>query len=268
MEQPRWDVPVVDRTEFRPALDLPPSARQNRLTVLLRLLLLIPQFIVLWLLSIVAFVVAVIGWFGALFGGRLPRFAAEWLAGFVAYDTRVYASMLLIVDRYPPFRFQAPEHPVRIELRPGEPLNRLAVFFRLVLVAPAAIVQGLLQAGWWTVSVIHWLVVLIMGRMPQALFEATAAVLRYRMRFQAYLLMLTSTYPKGVFGDPPNAEPERSATRPLVLTGAAKALLVIYLVLGAASWAAGSASDQWQSEDDNPYTGDVVSTLAPLPVGR
>ncbi|MFD5562280.1 DUF4389 domain-containing protein [Kitasatospora griseola] len=265
MEQPRWDVPVVDRTEFRPALDLPPSARQNRLTVLLRLLLLIPQLIVLWLLSIVAFVVTVIGWFGALFTGRLPRFAAEWLSGFLVYDTRVYASMLLMVDRYPPFRFAAPEHPVRIEVRPGEPLNRLAVFFRLLLVVPAAIVQGLLQAGWWSLSVIHWLVVLVMGRMPQALFEATAAVLRYRVRFEAYLMMLTSSYPVGVFGDPPNAEPQRSATRPLVLTGAAKALLVIYLVLGVASWAAGSASDEWHSEDDNP--GDVVTTLAPLRVG-
>ncbi|MFD8483256.1 DUF4389 domain-containing protein [Kitasatospora sp. NPDC059673] len=268
MEQPRWDVPVVDRAEFQPALDLPPSARQNRFTVLLRLLLLIPQFIVLWLLSIVAFVVAVIGWFGALFTGRLPRFAAKWLSGFLAYDTRVYASMLLLVDRYPPFSFDASEHPVRIEVRPGEELNRLAVFFRLLLAIPAAIIQGLLQAGWWTLSVVHWLIVLITGRMPQALFEATAAVLRYRMRFQAYLMMLTSAYPKDVFGDPPNTEPQHSATRPLVLTGAAKALLVIYLVLGAASWAVGSATDEWHTGDKNPDTGDVISTLAPLRVGR
>ncbi|KDN84545.1 DUF4389 domain-containing protein [Kitasatospora cheerisanensis] len=267
MEHPRWDAPVVDRTEFRPALDIPPPDRQNRLTVLLRLLLLIPQFVVLWLLSIVAFVVVVIGWFGALVTGRLPRFAAEWLAGYVAYDTRVYASMLLVVDRYPPFRFAAPDHPVRIELRPGGPLNRLAVFFRLLLVIPAAIVQGLLQAGWWTLSFVNWLIVLILGRMPQALFEATAAVLRYRMRFQAYLLMLTSAYPKDVFGDPPNAEPQRSATRPLVLTGAAKALLVIYLVLGLFSSAAGSTSDQWTDENGDTYTGDVISTLAPLRSG-
>ncbi|MFJ1757670.1 DUF4389 domain-containing protein [Kitasatospora sp. NPDC088134] len=262
MEQPKWDVPVVDRTEFLPALDVPPPGPQNRLTVLLRLLLLVPQFVVLWLLSIVSFVVVVIGWFGALLTARLPRFAADWLSGYLAYDTRVYASMLLMVDRYPPFRFDAPDHPVRIEVRPGEPLNRLAVFFRLLLAIPAAIVQGLLQTGWWAISFISWLIVLILGRMPQTLFEATAAVLRYRMRFQAYVTMLTSAYPKGVFGDPAGSEPQRSATRPLVLGGPAKALLVIYLVLGLAGSGAGSTSSQWS---DDGYVGDdTVSTLAPL----
>ncbi|MFJ4677179.1 DUF4389 domain-containing protein [Kitasatospora sp. NPDC088783] len=262
MEQPRWDVPVVDRTEFQPALDIPPPGAQNRLTVLLRLLLLVPQYVVLWLLSIVAFVVVVIGWFGALFAGRLPRFAVGWLSGYLAYDTRVYASTLLITDRYPPFRFDAPDYPVRIELRAGGPLNRLAVFFRLLLAIPAGIVQGLLQSGWWAVSFISWLVVLVLGRMPRALFEATAAVLRYRMRFEAYLMMLTAAYPKAVFGDPADSEPVRSATRPLVLTGAAKALLVIYLVLGVIGSAASSVTNDWDSYEDD---GGTVSTMAPLP---
>ncbi|QKW20318.1 DUF4389 domain-containing protein [Kitasatospora sp. NA04385] len=261
MEQPRWDVPAVDRTEFQPALDVPPPGPQNRLTVLLRLLLLVPQYVVLWVLSIVAFAVVVIGWFGALFGGRLPRFAARWLSGFLAYDTRVYASSLLLTDRYPPFRFEAQDHPVRIELRAGGPLNRLAVFFRLLLAIPAAIVQGLLQTGWWTLSFISWLVVLVLGRMPQALFGATAAVLRYRMRFQAYLMMLTAAYPKAVFGDPVDSEPVRSATRPLVLTGAAKALLVVYLVLGVIGSAASSVTSDWNGYEDD---GDTVSTMASL----
>ncbi|MFC8719166.1 DUF4389 domain-containing protein [Kitasatospora sp. NPDC057198] len=261
MEQPRWDVPVLDRTEFRPALDVPPPGPQNRLTVLLRLLLLVPQYVVLWLLSIVAFAVVVIGWFGALFGGRLPRFAADWLSGYLGYATRVHASSLLLTDRYPPFRFDAPDHPVRIELRPGGPLNRLAVFFRLLLAVPAAIVEGLLMTGWWALSFVSWLVVLVLGRMPEALFGATAAVLRYWMRLQAYLMMLTSAYPKAVFGDPADSEPPRSATRPLVLTGAAKALLVVYLVLGVIGSAAGSVTTDWDTYED----GGTVSTTGPLP---
>ncbi|MFD0345506.1 hypothetical protein ACFQ0M_04260 [Kitasatospora aburaviensis] len=44
-------------------LDMPKPGEQNRLTVLFRILLLIPQFIVVWVLSVVAFFVAVIGWF-------------------------------------------------------------------------------------------------------------------------------------------------------------------------------------------------------------
>ena len=48
-------------------------AEQRRLTVLLRIILLIPQWVALWALGIAAEVIAVIGWFGALFTGRLPR---------------------------------------------------------------------------------------------------------------------------------------------------------------------------------------------------
>jgi hypothetical protein len=219
--------------EWLPALDIPEPGEQRRLTVLVRWLLLVPQFIALWLLGIAAFVVVVIGWFGALVLGRLPDFAAGYLSEFLGYATRVMASSMLLVDRYPPFALRAPEdYPVQVDVRPGE-LNRFAVFFRLLLVIPAAIVQGLLSTGWYTVSIIVWLVVLVLGRMPRPLFEATAAVLRFNMRVSAYLLLLTSAYPKRLFGDESTLTPRTvSATRPLLLSGAGKGLLVLFLVAG------------------------------------
>ena len=58
-------------------------APQRRVTVLFRLLLAIPQLIVLYVLSIVAELVAVVGWFAALFTGRLrPAWPAFLPAGF------------------------------------------------------------------------------------------------------------------------------------------------------------------------------------------
>ena len=221
--------------EWLPALDIPEPDRQRRLTVLVRWLLLIPQFIVVWLLGIAAFVVVVIGWFCALVLGRLPDFAASYLSGYLGYQTRVMASSMLLVDRYPPFALGAPEdYPVQVDVRPDR-LNRLAVFFRLLLVIPAAIVEGLLSTGWYAVSVIVWLVVLVLGRMPRPLFEATAAVLRFSMRVSAYLLLLTSAYPKHLFGDESVLTPRTvSATRPLLLSGAAKVLVVLFLVVGLA----------------------------------
>ena len=47
----------------------------------------------------------------------------------MAYSTRVYASLYLLVDSYPPFVFAAPESPVQVDLHPGG-LNRLAALFR------------------------------------------------------------------------------------------------------------------------------------------
>ncbi|MFJ9520811.1 DUF4389 domain-containing protein [Kitasatospora sp. NPDC101801] len=252
-----WDasatLPAPGR-EWLPALDVPEPKQQSRLTVFFRMLLLIPQFIVVWLLSIAAFFVVVIGWFGALFTGRLPEFAARYLTGYVGYSTRVEAYLMLLVDAYPPFRFDAPEYPVRIEVRPGE-LNRLAVFFRIILVIPAAIIQGVLGLGWWAVSFISWLVVLFLGRMPRPLFEATAAIVRYRYRYQAYYLMLSSAYPKGLFGetavDSPVGGGPVSATRPLVLSSAGRGLLVVFIVIGALAYLASSITTSVTSDDDD-----------------
>ncbi|WMX48636.1 DUF4389 domain-containing protein [Streptomyces roseicoloratus] len=245
--------------EFRPALDVPAPGRQRRWTVFLRWLLLIPQFIVVALLSIVAFFVTIAGWFAALVLGRLPDPVATVLAGILAYQTRVDASASLLVDRYPPFAFDAPDHPVQIELR-RTPLNRLAVFFRLILMIPAAIVSSLAQSGWAAVSWVFWLIGIVLGRLPEPVFAATAAVVRYRMRFNAYLMMLTPVYPKGIFGDEPApaAGQARSATRPLLLATSAKVLVWLFLLLGLAGHVTNGAVTN--ADDDADYGAHPVVT--------
>jgi hypothetical protein len=222
--------------EFLPVLDVFPPSRQRRWTVLLRLILLIPQLIVVWVLGIVAAIIVFFGWFGALFLGRLPGFALNYLGRYLAYELRVQGYGMLLVDRYPPFSFTAPDYPVQIGLQPG-PLNRAAVFFRLLLVIPAAIVQGVVYSGWIVCAFVIWLIVLIRGSMPRSVFQAAAAVLRFTLRVEAYMYLLTSAYPKRLLGDQPirDYDPSwgaASSTCPLVLTGGAQGLLVLFIVLG------------------------------------
>lgn len=240
----------VDDDEFRPALDVPPPDRQRRWTVLLRWLLLLPQFVVVALLSIAAFFVTIAGWFAALFLGRLPDPIADFLGTVLAYQTRVSASSTLLVDRYPPFAFDAPEYPVRIELR-RTPLNRLAVLFRLILVIPAAIISGLAMSGWFALCWVFWLIGIVLGRLPEPVFGATAAVVRYRMRLSAYMMMLTPVYPKGILGDAPApaAEKPYSGTRPLILGTPAKVLVWVFLLLGLA----GNVTSGSVDYDSNDY---------------
>jgi hypothetical protein len=175
---------------------------QRRLTVLLRAILAIPHLVVLWLLGIVAEVIAVIGWFGALFTGRLPQFAEDYLSGYLHWYVRVYAYYALLTDAYPPFAFGDTDYPVRVAIPPRGPLNRLAVLFRIFLAIPAAVVGGLLVWGGWTIVLfIAWLIMLVTGTMPESLYQAYAAVLRYYTRYFGYLLLLTSEYPSEIFGD-------------------------------------------------------------------
>ena len=259
MAETSWGVPAAgwpqEPQEFLPVLDVPEPGRQNRLTVLVRLLLLIPHFVVLWVLGILAFFAMVIGWFAALFTGRLPEGIARYLTHYLGYQARVICSGLLLLDRYPPFSLrQPPDYPVQIEVRPGK-LNRLAVLFRLFLLIPAAILQDLVATGWYIVAFFVWLIMLVLGRMPRPLFEATAAVARYGIRLGAYSMMLTSAYPKRLFGDELRAGGEvHSATRPLVLSGLAKGLLVLFLVLGVlGAFGSGFGTNSGNGSDSTTY---------------
>jgi hypothetical protein len=175
--------------------------RQQRLTVLFRLILAVPHFFMLYFLGIAATVVVFIGWWAALFTGRLPDFAATFLTGYMRWYTRVAAYMMLLTDVYPPFSLEDDPYPVRIAVA-QQRLNPLAVFFRIILVIPASLLRLLLTIGAGSVvAFIAWLITLISGELPQALHLAYAAVLRYSTRLDCYFYLLTPAYPSALLGD-------------------------------------------------------------------
>jgi hypothetical protein len=188
---------------------IPGPAAQRRATVAIRLILAVPHFLALYFLGIAAFVVVVTGWLGALVTGRLPRFAATYLSGYLRWYSRVGAYLFLLTDEYPPFAFgDAAAYPVRLAVGSGR-LNRLAVLFRIILAIPAAIVSILLTSGFTTIVIfIAWLTALIAGRLPASLHQALAVMLRYTIRYYGYLYLLTDTYPAGLFGDGPRVQTE------------------------------------------------------------
>jgi hypothetical protein len=197
-------------------------AQQRRWTVLLRLFLVIPQYVVLIIIAIAYFVVLIIGWFAALFMGRLPEWAHVFLTGFVRWETRVGAYLYLLTDRYPPFSFEDEDYPVRPVLPRTGRLNRWAVLFRFVLVIPAAFFSTIVAYGLIApLLLVTWVIVLVSGKMPAALYWAYSAMLRYLTRVQAFFAMLTSEYAWGMLGDrdPPNPFGYALPTQPFAWPG-------------------------------------------------
>jgi hypothetical protein len=185
-----------------PALLIERDLRRQRLSVAFRFLLVIPVAFVLELLALGALCALLVGWFAALILGRLPEPIARYLCHVMRYSTRVNAYSWLLTDRYPPFQLVAPDYPVQVDLAPGR-LNRLAVLFRIILAIPAAILTIGATAGLALAGFFIWLWVLVTGRVPDALFDAMTAVLRYNLRYTAYSWLITSAYPGGLLGDPP-----------------------------------------------------------------
>jgi hypothetical protein len=79
------------------------AAPQSRLTVFFRLLLAIPAAIVLNVLQYVAYVVAVLAWFYALFTGSMNKGMRDLLAYCLRYQAQTYGYILLLTQRYPSF---------------------------------------------------------------------------------------------------------------------------------------------------------------------
>jgi hypothetical protein len=83
----------------------PDAARDlNRWLPLVKWLLAIPHYIVLFFLWIAAIVVVIIAWFAIVFTGRYPRSLFDFVEGVFRWENRVIAyAFLLVTDRYPPF---------------------------------------------------------------------------------------------------------------------------------------------------------------------
>jgi len=86
-----------------------PDAKElNRWLPLVKWLLSIPHFIILFFLYIANLVVVIIAWFAILFTGNYPRSLFDFVVGVLRWSLRVSAyAFILTTDEYPPFSLEA-----------------------------------------------------------------------------------------------------------------------------------------------------------------
>jgi Domain of unknown function (DUF4389) len=170
--------------------------RRSRLTAFFRLILAIPLFIWLYIYAIAATIVLVVAWFAIVFTGHYPRGLYDFVAGYTRFITRTTAYTALLCDPYPSFGGGPdPAYPIRMEFQPLEQYSRPKTLFRIILAIPIAIVRYivglLLEVG----AVAAWFVILFTGKMPRGLYDLMVFANSYTARSDAYLYLLTETYP-------------------------------------------------------------------------
>jgi Domain of unknown function (DUF4389) len=86
--------------------DVPRWAGIPLLGLFARAVLLIPHFVVLWALGIVAGFVNLITWIWVLLYGRYPAWGYLLVGGYLRWLNRIGAYLLLMTGPYPPFRLE------------------------------------------------------------------------------------------------------------------------------------------------------------------
>ncbi len=99
---------TVDEQSVHLEIDYPDAKQDlNRWLPLVKWLLAIPHYIILFLLTIVAVIFVIIAWFAILVTGRYPKGLFDFVVGVGRWALRVQAyAFLLVTDRYPPFSLE------------------------------------------------------------------------------------------------------------------------------------------------------------------
>ena len=203
------------RLHITPALE-----HRNRLTTAFRFLLALPHLLLVggpvaaamtwsrsseagvdhsWsagggVLGAVAVVAAIIAWFAIVFTGRAPEGLRALAAYYLRWRVRASAYVALLRDEYPPFGDEP--YPVEVDIPvPLAPRDRLGVAFRPILAIPHLLAIWALGVAWGITTIIAWFAILFTGRYPRALYVFALGAFRWTTRVEAYLLLLTDTYP-------------------------------------------------------------------------
>lgn len=197
---------VPDRpVRLNAVLDTPLS----RWLWLVKWILVVPHFVVLFFLWIAFVVVSVIAFFAILFTERYPRPLFGFNLGVLRWSWRVayYSYSALGTDRYPPFSLgEEPGYPTRLDIVYPEHLSRGLVLVKWWLLAiPQYIVIGFflggVHLGWWTGGLVAVLTVIAAVTMaftekyPRDLFALILGLDRWCLRVVAYAALMTDAYP-------------------------------------------------------------------------
>jgi hypothetical protein len=171
--------------------------RRSRLTTFFRLVMAIPLLIWLYIYAFVGSIAVVIAWLTIVVTGRYPQSLYEFVAGYTRFIARFTAYVALLCDPYPSFGGSDDEaYPVRMHFAgPLEHYSRLKTLFRVILAIPIVILRYVMNLLLEIGAVAAWVVVVITGTMPRGLFDLMVLANSYMARSDAYLLLLTESYP-------------------------------------------------------------------------
>jgi len=206
----------MDAQPYPARLDGQLDSAVSRWLWLVKWLLVIPHFVVLFFLWCAVSVLTVVAGFAILFTGRYPRAIFNFNVGVMRWSWRVafYGISAFGTDKYPPFSLQPdPSYPAGFSVDYPQRLSRGLVLVKWWLLAlPQYLIVAIFAGGWefgrsaaWRVTggvglitvlaVIAAVVLAVSGRYPQRIFDLVMGLNRWCYRVLAYVALMRDEYP-------------------------------------------------------------------------
>ncbi len=188
---------------------------------LVKWLLAVPHFFILFFLWVAVAITTIISGFAVLFTGRYPRPLFDFVVGVLRWNWRVsfYAYSALATDKYPPFTLASTDYPADFHVDYPQRLSHGLVLVKSWLLAiPHLLIVGIFTGGAWT-SQYNWgewptdygrvagfsllgimvlvaaAALLFTGRYPRTIFDLAMGINRWIYRVGTYVLLLRDEYP-------------------------------------------------------------------------
>ncbi|MFJ6416570.1 DUF4389 domain-containing protein [Paeniglutamicibacter sp. NPDC091659] len=195
---------------------------------LVKWLLAVPHFIILFFLWFAVLITTIVSGFAVLFTGRYPRPLFNFAVGVLRWSWRVsfYTYSALGTDKYPPFTLAATDYPADFEVDYPEKLSRGLVLVKWWLLAiPHLLIVSIFTGSVWASSngndtapsgggswpedygnaagfsllgilvLIAAIMLLFTGRYQRPLFDLVMGINRWVYRVLTYTLLLRDEYP-------------------------------------------------------------------------
>jgi hypothetical protein len=172
-----------------------------------RWIVLIPHFLVLVLVVLVAAIMMLFSWLPVLILGRFPGWGYRWIGGLMGWSTRVQAYYQLLGAQYPPFSLQPEGYPISVRFDEGVRINRLwgipllGWIVRAILLIPHYIVLFLIGIVVGILQIFTWVPVLFLGRQSDLIYTVVGGFMRWWFRVLSYQLLMVDRYPPFSLGE-------------------------------------------------------------------
>lgn len=203
LARPAFTLPFVAYPTFTAALNTAP----NRLLAipvigfLIKVFLLIPFFIVAWLISFVSIVLQIINYFHILFVGRVWILAFRFTMWTVSLYANLTAYLFGITDKYPTFNEKLEDPKLALTFQPQQKSNRLlgapvlGLFIRYIFISPLQVYTSYLMYAAMLGVVISWFTVLFTGKYPKSVHELASDTIKLQSAYVLYSTAMSDKYP-------------------------------------------------------------------------